>query len=68
MSDYLSQGFKSVFCILIGPEGDFSVEELDLLNQKGIPKVTLGSRRLRSETAGIYALSAMNEYYLNTKG
>ncbi len=39
----------------------------DLLNQKGIPKVTLGSRRLWSETAGIYALSAMNEYYLNTK-
>ena len=68
LCDYLSQGFKSVFCILIGPEGDFSVEELDLLNQKGIPKVTLGSRRLRSETAGIYALSAMNEYYLNTKG
>ena len=67
LSDYLSPGFESSFCILIGPEGDFSVVELDVLNQNKIPKVTLGSRRLRSETAGIYALSAMNEYYLNTK-
>lgn len=67
LSDYLSREFESVSCVLIGPEGDFSVNELDLLNQKKIPEVTLGSRRLRSETAGIYALSAMNEYYLNTK-
>ena len=67
LSKYLSQGFKSAFCILIGPEGDFSVDELDVLNQNKIPIVTLGYRRLRSETAGIYALSAMNEYYLNTK-
>ena len=67
LSKYFSPGFKSAFCILIGPEGDFSVDELDVLNQNKIPIVTLGSRRLRSETAGIYALSAMNEYYLNTK-
>ena len=67
LSNYLSPGFKSAFCILIGPEGDFSDDELDTLNQKKIPIVTLGSRRLRSETAGIYALSAMNEYYLNTR-
>ena len=68
LSNYLSPGFKSTFCILIGPEGDFSSDELDVLNQKKIPLVTLGSRRLRSETAGIYALSAMNEYYLNIRG
>ncbi|SVA17458.1 uncharacterized protein METZ01_LOCUS70312 [marine metagenome] len=68
LSNYLSPGFKSAFCILIGPEGDFSSNELDVLNQKKIPLVTLGSRRLRSETAGIYALSAMNEYYLNIRG
>ena len=67
LSNYLSPGFESLFCILVGPEGDFSVNELDVLNQNKIPMVTLGSRRLRSETAGIYALSAMNEYYLNTK-
>ena len=67
LSNYLSPGFKSAFCILIGPEGDFSDDELDTLNQKKIPIATLGSRRLRSETAGIYALSAMNEYYLNTR-
>ena len=67
LSNYLSPGFKSAFCILIGPEGDFSDDELNALNQKKIPIVTLGSRRLRSETAGIYALSAINEYYLNTR-
>lgn len=67
LSNYLSPGFKSAFCILIGPEGDFSDDELNALNQKKIPIVTLGSRRLRSETAGIYALSAINEYYLNNR-
>lgn len=41
--------------ILIGPEGDFSVNEIQMaLNQNFIP-VTLGTTRLRTETAGIVA-------------
>ncbi len=41
--------------ILIGPEGDFSVKEIEMaLNSNFIP-VTLGETRLRTETAAIVA-------------
>ena len=39
---------------LIGPEGDFSEKEILLLAEKGIKAVSLGSQRLRTETAGIF--------------
>lgn len=39
---------------LIGPEGDFSDKEIDLLAEKGVKAVSLGSQRLRTETAGIF--------------
>lgn len=41
--------------ILIGPEGDFSKEEIALARQAGFQTVSLGNTRLRSETAGIAA-------------
>lgn len=39
--------------LLIGPEGDFSAEEIDLALQLNYKGVTLGPRRLRTETAAI---------------
>lgn len=39
---------------LIGPEGDFSDLEIQMLSEKGIRAVSLGSQRLRTETAGIF--------------
>ena len=41
--------------ILIGPEGDFSPEEIILAKEKGFKGVSLGNSRLRTETAGILA-------------
>lgn len=41
--------------ILIGPEGDFSVEEVKLAMQNGYESVTLGNSRLRTETAALSA-------------
>ena len=41
--------------ILIGPEGDFSEEEVDFCFENKYLPVTLGSRRLRTETAALYA-------------
>lgn len=41
--------------ILIGPEGDFTGEEIGLALQQGYIPVSLGSTRLRAETAGIVA-------------
>jgi len=42
------------YTFLIGPEGDFSDREIQLLAEKGIKTVSLGNQRLRTETAGIF--------------
>lgn len=43
------------FPILIGPEGDFTKEEVELLTKSGYKSITLGKNRLRTETAGLFA-------------
>ncbi len=48
----IATGAESVF--LIGPEGDFSEREIQLLAEKGIKAVSLGTQRLRTETAGVF--------------
>jgi 16S rRNA (uracil1498-N3)-methyltransferase len=45
--------------ILIGPEGDFTKEEIDLALQNDFIPVSLGETRLRSETAGIVAAALL---------
>ncbi|HEU5147190.1 MAG TPA: RsmE family RNA methyltransferase, partial [Chryseosolibacter sp.] len=42
-------------CVLIGPEGDFSAEELKTSIEYDFKKVSLGPSRLRTETAGVVA-------------
>lgn len=44
----------SEITFLIGPEGDFSEREIKMLAEKGIKAVSLGSQRLRTETAGVF--------------
>ncbi len=46
--------------ILIGPEGDFTPEEILSAHKKGFMDVSLGDARLRTETAGIVACSVFN--------
>lgn len=41
--------------ILIGPEGDFSQEEIEFAKENGFTPVKLGPSRLRTETAGVVA-------------
>lgn len=41
--------------VLIGPEGDFSKEEVEMAIETGFKPVSLGKNRLRTETAGIAA-------------
>ena len=41
--------------ILIGPEGDFSKEEISLAIEQGFQPITLGESRLRTETAALVA-------------
>jgi 16S rRNA (uracil1498-N3)-methyltransferase len=46
--------------ILIGPEGDFTPDEVHLCTQQGCLPVHLGPSRLRTETAGLYACVVFN--------
>jgi 16S rRNA (uracil1498-N3)-methyltransferase len=46
--------------ILIGPEGDFSMEEVELAVENGFNTIGLGKERLRTETAGIVACHTVN--------
>ena len=43
--------------ILIGPEGDFSPEEVRLAVDNGFEEITLGSQRFRTETAAVMAVA-----------
>ena len=45
--------------IIIGPEGDFNLEEINFARVNNYNEVTLGSNRLRAETAAIVACSLM---------
>lgn len=49
--------------ILIGPEGDFSEEEVQQAESKGFLSITLGNSRLRTETAAVAACHSV--YFIN---
>lgn len=49
--------------IVIGPEGGIAPEEIALLEQAGCSPITLGPRILRTETAGLAAVSAFLSLY-----
>jgi len=48
--------FETTNCpILIGPEGDFTLDEINLALENGYTTISLGENRLRTETAALYA-------------
>ncbi len=51
---------KQDVTVLIGPEGDFSPEEVASAVASGFVPVTFGNTRLRTETAALYALAAVH--------
>ena len=51
------------YLILIGPEGDFTPDEVNLALNKGFKALTLGENRLRTETAALAVCFEVN--YLN---
>ena len=46
--------------LFIGPEGDFTIEEVEAITNIGAQAITLGEQRLRTETAAIFAVSAFH--------
>lgn len=50
--------------VMIGPEGDFSNDEARMALEAGFVPVHLGSSRLRTETAAVYAAAAVYFHYM----
>jgi 16S rRNA (uracil1498-N3)-methyltransferase len=46
--------------LLVGPEGDFTREEIEAAIMLGFSPVSFGENRLRTETAGLYAVTAIS--------
>lgn len=53
-------GTSEEVTVLVGPEGDFSIDEVQLALQAGYRSVHLGSSRLRTETAGLASIMMMH--------
>lgn len=51
---------KGRYCVLIGPEGDFSSSEIGSALQESYHAISLGTTRLRTETAALYACMEIN--------
>lgn len=62
MKQVLADSHEKNITVLIGPEGDFSQEEIDCALTAGFIPVHLGTSRLRTETA---ALTAVTHIYIN---
>ena len=55
----VSSGDPTKLAVWIGPEGDFTPDEVALLERAGARPITLGDLVLRVETAAIYCLSVL---------
>lgn len=51
---------NSDVCLIVGPEGGFTSEEVELTIQNGFKAVSLGNSRLRTETAGLVACHSIH--------
>lgn len=63
LSAILKKSSPKTVAVFIGPEGDFSDEEISVARGKGFSICSLGSLVLRVETASIYVLSSLNYEY-----
>ena len=61
--DNVIPNMKQDIKVLIGPEGDFTKQELDLSIQNGFSPIKIGPRILRTETAPISILSILQYKY-----
>ncbi|MDR2090473.1 MAG: 16S rRNA (uracil(1498)-N(3))-methyltransferase [Clostridiales bacterium] len=62
---FKSDSFSAAF--IVGAEGGFSEEECEYARARGIETVTLGTRILRCETAGIVVSSLISGLYENAR-
>ena len=60
LSDWARHHPAQAVALVIGPEGGFTEPEENLARNNGVMTLSMGSRVLRTETAGLAALSALN--------
>jgi 16S rRNA (uracil1498-N3)-methyltransferase len=51
---------NSTVIALVGPEGDFTEDEIELTKSNGFKALSLGANRLRTETAGLYIVQTLS--------
>jgi len=68
LKDALTRMPDKNICIIIGPEGGFSPQEIELFAQRKLPAITLGNHIMRAETASIAAVSQILYYLLEQDG
>ena len=49
--------------VIVGPEGDFSLNEISMFQELNIPSIKLSSTRLRSDSASLAAIMHINQAY-----
>lgn len=65
IKDALS-GFKGgKIAVAIGPEGDFTADEVNAAREAGFKLINLGQRVLKSDTAGVFVLAILNYEFSN---
>lgn len=60
--DYLWEGLKRI-AVVIGPEGGLADHEVTELEKRGFEALTLGPHVLRTETAAVYAVAAVQSVF-----
>ncbi len=63
LKDALKNSSGNKVVIAIGPEGDFTPDEIKMAGERGFKIVTLGRRVLKSDTAGLAVLSMISYEY-----
>jgi 16S rRNA (uracil1498-N3)-methyltransferase len=63
LRDALPATAPASLTVLIGPEGDFTPDEVQQAHAAGYTGVALGPTRLRTETAGIFCVSLLTSRY-----
>lgn len=58
-ADLINETAADRVLVLIGPEGDFTPEEIETAAAAGFVEADLGPNRLRTETAGVYCASVL---------
>jgi len=60
LKDVISASLPEKILVLIGPEGGFTPEEVEMARGYGFSLVSLGPRVLKSDTAGLFVLSVLD--------